>query len=355
MAQTMQDIQVNDRTSNWAGPALLALGLFGDLAIGMLFLLGADLQLFLLHLPCVFMWACGVNIIVNQRSQDVQVAHIGRMYVNGWGVAALLLGLCAFPGFGSLAFSVAVSIAAFMHRITTNEGPDETAPTLEASTALDLEIQPLVDVLHNADLESKRAAVAALGRHGDPGSIRLLRQLLSDPHAEIRSDASIALTRIEGELSRALNASLEQWTADPADNELTLTLADQYYQYACSNVLDEVSRHSYLVKARNLVQQVISQDSMEAELWMQLARIHQHLGETRDALQATRAALQLQPDSQEAHLLATELAFNLHAWDTLISLASEGLTALPEASEAQTSLQWWATLSPERQGKRSHG
>ena len=60
MAQTMQHIQVNDRTSNWAGPALLALGLFGDLAIGMLFLLGADLQLFLLHLPCVFMWAFGV-------------------------------------------------------------------------------------------------------------------------------------------------------------------------------------------------------------------------------------------------------------------------------------------------------
>ena len=121
------------------------------------------------------------------------------------------------------------------------------------------------------------------------------------------------------------------------------------------SVLDEVSRHSYLVKARNLVQQVISQDSMEAELWMQLARIHQHLGETRDALQATRTALQLQPDSQEAYLLATELAFNLHAWDTLISLASEGLTVLPEASEAQTSLHWWATLSPERQGEQSHG
>ena len=48
--------------------------------------------------------------------------------------------------------------------------PVETVPTLEISTALDLEIQPLVDVLHNTDLETRRAAVAALGRHANPGS-----------------------------------------------------------------------------------------------------------------------------------------------------------------------------------------
>ena len=354
MAQIMQDIQVNRRTSYWVGSVLLALGFIGDVVIGMLFLLEANPQLFLLHLPFVFIWAWGINIIVNQGLQGEQIAHIGRINVNGWGVAALLLGLCALPGFGSLTFNVVLSIASFMRQRTTREMPVETVPTLEISTALDLEIQPLVDVLHNTDLETRRAAVAALGRHANPGSIRLLRQLLSDPQAEIRSDASIALTRIESELSCALNASLEQWTADPADSEFTLTLADQYYQYACSNVLDEVSRHLYLVKARNLVQQIISQDNMGAELWIQLARIRQLLGEAKDALQDARTALHLQPDSQEAYLLAMELAFCLHAWDTLISLASEGLTELPEDSEAQTSLQLWAMLSSERQGGRSH-
>ena len=59
-------------------------------------------KLFLLHLPFVFIWAWGINIIVNQGLQGEQVAHIGRINVNGWGVAALLLGLCALPGFGSL-------------------------------------------------------------------------------------------------------------------------------------------------------------------------------------------------------------------------------------------------------------
>jgi tetratricopeptide (TPR) repeat protein len=357
MVQIMQNIQVNHRPLYWVGSVLQVLGFFGDIAIGMLLLLEANLQLFLLHLPFVFIWAWGVNIIENQGLQDEQPAHIGLIYVNGWGVAALLLGLCAFPGLGPLAFSVALSIASFMRQRTTIEMPDETAPTLEISKALDLEIQPMVDVLHNSDLETRRAAVAALGRHANPGSIGLLRQLLSDPRAEIRSDASIALTRIESEFSCALNASVKQWIADPADSESALTLADRYYQYACSNVLDEVSRHVYLVKARNLVEQVISQDSMEAELWMQLARIRQHLGETGNALQDARTALQLQPDSQEAYLLAMELAFCLHAWDTLISLASEGLTELPEDSETQTSLQWWATLSPEpgRQGGGSLG
>ena len=230
--------------------------------------------------------------------------------------------------------------------------PVETVPTLEISTALDLEIQPLVDVLHNTDLETRRAAVAALGRHANPRRFACFDNYYQIPRLR-SSDASIALTRIESELSCALNASLEQWTADPADSEFTLTLADQYYQYACSNVLDEVSRHLYLVKARNLVQQIISQDNMGAELWIQLAH-RQLLGETKDALQDARTALQLQPDSQEAYLLAMELAFCLHAWDTLISLASEGITQLPEDLEAQTSLQLWAMLSSERQGGRSH-
>jgi tetratricopeptide (TPR) repeat protein len=231
--------------------------------------------------------------------------------------------------------------------------PEMTTSVHELSPVLDLEVQPLIDVLHTSDLEMRRAAVAALGRQVNPGAIRLLRQLLSDAQPEIRSDASIALTRLEEELASALNTSLELWTADPTDKERTLNLADQYY--ACSHVLDEMSQRWYFAKARDLLQQCITQDGMNAELWLKLARIRHHLGETTQALQDARTALQLQPHSAEAYLLAMELAFRLHAWEILLSLARKGLRTFPSTSEARTALQWWVALHPEVHGGRLHG
>jgi tetratricopeptide (TPR) repeat protein len=353
----MQDRHGQHRFQSWTGKVLFILGLLGDSAIGMLLLTGAGMQLLLLHIPVVFLWASGVNLINKQQMHDEQPIRIGRIYMHKWSIAALLLSWCTFPGFGPLTYSIALFIGSFLHQGATTEMETRGVITSaqELSPALDLEVQPLIDVLHTSDLEMKRAAVAALGRQVNPGAIQLLRQLLSDPQPEIRSDASITLTRLEEDLAGTLNASLELWTADPADKERTLNLADQYYKYACSNVLDELSRHCYFAKARDVLQHCIIQDSMNADLWLKLARIRQHLGETTQALQDVRTALQLQPHSAEAYMLAMELAFRLHAWEILISLAREGLRTLPSEAEARTTLQWWGTPHTEVRGGRLHG
>lgn len=351
----MQDRQGQHRLQRWTGNVLFTLGLLGECTIGMLLLTGADMQLLLLHVPVVLLWALGVNLIDKQHGYDEQTIRIGRVHLRKWSIAALLLSWCTFPGFGPLAYSIALFTARFLHQGATIGTPEVTTAVHEQSPPLDLEVQPLIDVLHTSDLEMRRAAVAALSRQVNPGGIQLLRQLLSDAQPEIRSDASIALTRLEEELAGALNASLELWTADPADMERTLNLADQYYEYACSNVLDEMSQRCYFAKARDVLQQCITRDSSNANLWLKLARIRQHLGETTEALHDVRTALQLQPHSAEAYLLAMELAFRLHAWETLISLAREGLRTLPSDSEARTALQWWVTLRPEVRGGKLHG
>jgi tetratricopeptide (TPR) repeat protein len=220
--------------------------------------------------------------------------------------------------------------------------------TLRASRTLDLKVSPLVDVLHDSDLESKRTAITLLSRHATPEAIQVLRQLLSDPHPQIRSDASIALTRIEDELSKKLNAALEQWTADSTNPEHAVRLADAYYDYACSNLLDEVSERIYLEKARDLIQQVTAQSKSEAEQWMKLARIRQRLGEVTRALRDVSTAHQRSPQALEAYLLAMELAFSVGDWKRLTALAREGVSTLPAAPEAQTSLSWWANLPAEQ-------
>jgi tetratricopeptide (TPR) repeat protein len=262
--------------------------------------------------------------------------------MNKWGIGALLLGLFTFPGSGTLPYSVALAIAVPLRR-KVEAVSLELVQTLE-NTPISA-IQPTIDVLPDTDIETKRLAVTTLSRQGTPEAIQVLRQLVLDPHAEIRTDASIALTHLEERFSRSLKNSLEQWKKNPSDRECMLNLADEYYQYAQSNVLDEASQHFYFAKAYDLLRQTARQGVTEPDLWLKLARVCQHLGEFQEALQAVRVALQLNRSASDAYLLAMELAFSLRDWDSLIAFASTGVGTLSEASEeVSESFRWWANL-----------
>lgn len=341
----MQKRHVWYRFHGRAGQALFIFGLLGESAIGLQLLTGASMQLLLLHVPMTLLWVSGIGLM---NIHDEQKVRIGRIHIHKLSIVALLLSWCTFPGFGALSYSIALFTARFLDPGATPETLGMISSPHTVSPALDMEIQPLIDVLAASDPDMKRAAVAVLSRQVNPGGIQLLRQLLADVEPDIRSDASIALTRFEEKLASELNASLALWVVNP-DPQRTLSLVDQYYAYACSNVLDEISQSCYLAKARDLLQQYITQDSTKADVWLMLARIRQLLGETVEAMQDVRTALQLHPLSEEAYQLAMELAFRLHEWGLLISLAHEGLRTLPAASEVRTTLQSWVTLQQELQ------
>ncbi len=344
----------------WTGVGLLLLGagLAGDCFAGMALLAHPARRILLWHIPAAIVWALGVNFMSlgNTRpeaiSTEKHLKHRYRKYIRWSGLVALFLGLGTFPGFGSLAYIVALVVGGFSRRpdIEAQEEPSLPAkmPPLpvEISPSLDWLVQPLVDHLQVADIETRRTAVAVLGRYGNPQTTRLLRQLLSDPQSEVRADASIALSRLDDVCSQSLNLSLEQWSVNPTDNKLALTLAEECYRYACSNILDQTSQHFYLERARNLLLQIIVQNSNNAELWLKLAHVRARLGESQAALQDAQVSLRHNPASVEAAVLAMELAFRLHAWDTLIALADrQGATLSHEAA----SLRWWSELNPELQ------
>ena len=327
----------------WVGYTLFALGLVGDGVAGVLLLAGDNLQVLLLHCIATLVWVVGIHIVSQQFALQASLIRLGPVHLNRWSATALCLSLLPFPGFVTLAYSIALVVAKCSRQRETEEVEERVVPTRSLSLPLDLEIQPLIDILGASDLEMKRGAVTVLSQQANPESIQVLRQLLSDTHAELRSDASIALTRLEDELSRVLNASLAQWSARPNDKERMLHLADQYYSYACSNVLDEMSQRSYLAKAFELVQQCLAQDETNARLWFKSARIRQRLGQMTEALTDARYAIELEPDASEAYVLAMEVAFSLRSWESLLELAHEGLSALPSTSEVQTTLQYWVT------------
>jgi tetratricopeptide (TPR) repeat protein len=373
----------------WMGLLFFLIGLCGESLSGILLLQGGDLGLLPLHVCSVLIWASGINLLYNQGAPQGGSPANWRTFVNKWGISALLLGLFTFPGSGTLAYSFALALAALLrgkmgavsqeHERTVENIPVSAAALVSVPSSgsrKDIDshrlpggkvyipnpnessgnaLGPIIDALEGTNIETKRLAVATLSRQATPEATQALRQLLLDPHAEIRTDASIALTSLEERFSRMLNSSLEQWMENPSDRECTLNLADQYYQYALSNVLDEASQHFYIVKAYDLLQQVAMQGARELDFWLKLARLCQRLNKFEEALQAIRVALQLSPHTSDAYLLAMELAFSLRDWESLVAFACEGLDALPEASEEVAEcLRWWATLQVQEYGEAVH-
>ena len=276
------------------GALLFVPGLAGDCLIGMLFAARGGWPLLLWHVPFALIWALGVDRLSSQGRQPSATFPV----LNRWGLTSLLVGMGTFPGLGSGAYSLAFLLsrrffaASPRQKIVSSE-PESAEPAprgAEASTGEDT-TQMLADDLYEGNTEARRAVVARLSRAARPETNRLLRQLLSDAQAEIRSDASIALTRLDEEMSRALNASYAAWHAQPTDTALTLTLVEHYYHYAASNVLDNGCQRFYLGQARALLQQIGAQtERQDMHAWPQLVRLRQRLDELPDVLQdASRA------------------------------------------------------------------
>lgn len=345
-------LQVNQYFQRVHGTVLFIPGLVGDCLIGVLFAARGEWQLLLWHFPLALIWAMGVNRLSRQNKSLISLISL-----NKWGLTALLLGAGSFPGFGSGAYSLAFLIARYLFAaspipksvaIAPGPGAAETFADVIPPTGERAE-QSLEDDLYGGNTEARRAVVAKLSRTARPATTRLLRQLLSDSKAEIRSDASIALTRLDDEMSRTLHLAYAAWTAQPTDATLTLDLVDQYYRYAASNVLDSQCQRFYLVQARDLLVPLVAQaEAQNAQCWLLLARIRQRLGELPEALQDASRALQIQPDISEAALLAMELAFRTQAWETLITLAGhKANTTSLHADVDLAPLQWWTTLPTE--------
>ena len=320
-----------------AGVVLLATGLVGDGLEGWLLLYGGAAQFLPWHVLFALLWAAGVNLLA--RPGEARKA-VSCTIPNRWGLTALLLGMGTFPGLGMYACTLAFlfarclrSSAHFSDQAVTKPGTREEWRQEELCFSSERIVTPFVDDLCEGNTEARRAVVAKLSRSAQPATTRLLRQLLSDAKAEIRSDASIALTCLEDEMSRALHQAFADWHADPADGERTLVFIDHCYRYATSNVLDTKSQRFYLALARDLLLRVLDEGKRDdAQLWLRLADVRQRLGELPEALQDALRAAHLEPEAHDASLLAMDLAFRNHAWDVLLSLAEQHGGALPGLS-----------------------
>lgn len=297
----MSTIRTSRHRQVWTGLLLFFIGFCGEGISGVLLFNGGDLRFLLLHILTVLVWAFGINLICNHRALVGASPYNWRTFVNKWGVGALFLGLFTLPGLGTLMYSVALALAILLQR-KKGDVSKELEPAPENIHVSETSPSVTIDVLQ--DTETRRLAVTVLNRQGTPEAMQVLRQLLLDPHEQIRTDASIALTHLEERLSRSLSTFFRQWTKNPSDRECILNLADQYYQYAQSNVLDEASQHFYLLEALDLLQHATMQGATEAEIWLRQACIRQQLNKCEEALQDIRVAIQLSPHMSETRSIS---------------------------------------------------
>jgi len=334
---------------SWLGLALMVMGLLGECMIGISLLEGSVHPVLLWHLPAVLTWGAGMQLLGKKRGEQSQV----------W--AALLLGLATFPAVGTLVQSLVLLVGMSVRSQREQETVEWSELYLErersrhARLSRDWILEPFVDLLEESDLESRRTALANVGRCASPEAIRLLQGQLCASEPEIRHDVTLILARLEDSLSSDLTAALGRWMERPREKESMVKLADEYWRSARSHLLDKASQRLYLQKAADLLEELLKQEKENISLLMRLAHVQQALGELVQASASVKRAQQVQPHLPEAVLLEMELAFERHCWNWFASQEAHLLAQSSVLAKTLQALEWWPLFQMRPAREARHG
>lgn len=282
-----------------------------------------------------------------------------------WNWAWPLLGgtvaLLAFPLVGMLAIAVAFVLARLplarpepgsveqLHAATALEArPTDAvaqAQELEVKLLDELEIEPVVEVLRENDPELKRAAIEAITRQGGPQAVRLLIGLLHDPSPESRFFASIGLSRLEDEISRAILA-MQRTVAEQPTAAAHEQLGQLYLDYAVSGFLEGVTRDYYLNLARQSFEAALAGGAAPDRLWQRLARVHLLLGNIAEAAALLDELAARGAQEVALHLLRMEVIYQFGDLRELTIYAQRARGRLGSNAEGHELVEWWATAGP---------
>jgi tetratricopeptide (TPR) repeat protein len=361
------------------------LGVLADSSAGLMILVHQDGWGLLVHVPATLGWALGISVLngrlpwrapggasgirplapVGDGAADQRLkrplVQADPAYLNKWLLTSVLLGLVLFPGLGPLGCTVGFGLSHLLDQGPQQDpgvGDQPEAPDLamrpdqRVDPLRDLQIQPLVDILRQPNSDLKRAAIAMLGRRGSHEAMRLLRRALTDPDPDVRSDAAVTLSCLEDTVNRALSQAVAQGLDSPHSAK---RYADLCYRYATGDLLDAATSRYYLTQARDTLRRLTALRPERAEVWIDLARVHYHLGEEAAAWQALDRARTLHPAHVASYLLGMEMAFGARDWDRLAAYAHQGWLAAyahqgwlaaGEEHEVRELLRWWSHAQP---------
>lgn len=328
------------------------MGLAGDMLAGWLFFTEESMLALILHIPCVLLFAFGIQCIQPAYQPSSPLTEGYRLpALSGWTVAALALGVLLFPGVGTivsaLTFGASYMLRARGASASTSSDPSETVHVTAllhaARPQRDGNILPFVDVLGEQDTERRRVVVQMLGLVQDQESVQMIRHLLTDPNPDVRSDAGVVLTRMENEFRLTIQQAREE-VNQRRDIPSLMHLATLCERYAVNGLIDPASARLGLIEAHDNYRQVVRQNAQRIDAWVALARVRYRLDDRSGARDALAQALSLSPYHREAQALLFELTFQEHRWGELRSMAQQH-PAVPD--DLVPLLDWWGDKGSE--------
>jgi sugar/nucleoside kinase (ribokinase family) len=176
--------------------------------------------------------------------------------------------------------------------------------------------------------------------------VRLLIGLLHDPSPESRFFASIGLSRLEDEISRAILA-MQRTVAEQPTAAAHEQLGQLYLDYAVSGFLEGVTRDYYLNLARQAFEAALAGSTAPDRLQQRLARVHLLLGNIAEAAALLDELAGRQPTEAAIHLLRMEVIYQFGDMRELALYARRARPPLSGIAEGDELLEWWATAGPQ--------
>jgi hypothetical protein len=281
-----------------------------------------------------------------------------------WSVLGWALSLLLFPVVGMLTAAVAFVLAHADFRgpgrttaklgkiaVEMEEATEDViaqAREMEISVIEEREVEPVVDVLQEADPESKRAAIEAIARQRNAGTIRLLMGLLHDPSPEARFFASISLSKLEDEISKAILSAQRELAANPDLPGAHGQLARLYLDYVLSGFLEGAPRDYYLGLTRRALEKALEASPHSDQLTSDLARVHLMLGDIANASVMLEDLVRTRPGDPNVHLARMEIIYEFGDFRELSVYARRAIQkVLGKDAESRELIDWWAGIDVE--------
>jgi polysaccharide biosynthesis protein PelE len=281
----------------------------------------------------------------------------GRWHV-AWALLGGVIALVAFPIIGMVAMLIGYIVGQVSrHRVPLGAGHLFTSTNLDegATDAIgrareveielldELDIEPVVDVLRENDPELKRAAIEVITKQGGPGAVRLLIGLLHDPSPDARFFSSIALSRLEDEISRTILAAQREVAEQPDSSDAQEQLGQLYLDYALSGFLEGVTREYYLDLAREAFENAAEHSADPDAVLRRLARVMLLQGSVGEAAAIIDELARRRPEDDDLRMLRMDSIYRFGDFRELVTYARREEPALTPGSESRELAVWWAT------------
>lgn len=212
----------------------------------------------------------------------------------------------------------------------------------QAELLREVSVRPLADQLRHGDLASKQAAAQALRRlDGDEG-VRVLRQALRHPADDTRLLASLALVKLEEQLSDRLARAREGANGRPDEAGAQRDLVAAVERYTASGLPAGKAAEPLWREAEAAAQRARALEPGKAGDELTIARARQALGDPQGALAAAERAVAADPAHPGPGLLRCELLYALGRTEELRQAAAALKAVAMPGSDAHEIASFWA-------------